>query len=184
MLFRSVDGYEGVIGSVVLNWSFLPSSLPPPIIVSTPNDRSAKQGDPITLTVNMISSGNLQLAWFFNGVEDTTQNGTNYLISSLQDTNVGRYQLRVTVGNGNNRVRFFTTPVEIQINSEGSTNTLAVDKLLDSTASPLIGDNGDDHGTSSVHPFAPVGVVRGYNGSQVFNTTFATTDPSEPQKSY
>ena len=185
----AVDGYQGATGSVILHWSFAPSASPPPIIVSTPNDQAAKQGDPVTLSVNMITSGSLQLAWFFNGIEDTNQSGTNFVITSLQDTNVGRYQLRITIGNGNNRVRFFTTPVEIQINSEGSTNTLAEDKLLDSPASPLIGDDGGGgtpHAVSKLFPNGihanggAIGVVRGYNGSQVFNTTFATTDPAEP----
>ena len=194
----AVDGYEGATGTVAFHWSFLPSASPPPIIISTPNDESAKQGDQVTLNVNMTTSGNLQLAWFFNGVEDTVQTTATYVIASLQDVNVGRYQLRVTVGNGNNRVRFFTTPVEIQINSEGSTNTLAQDKLLDASGSALQGEDGTGGGGPHVLPIplpprlgsiflprpkprpADLGVVRGYNGSQVFNTTFATIDPAEP----
>ena len=180
----AVDGYNGATGAVVLNWSFLPASSPPPIIISTPNDLAAKQGDTVTLTVNMISSGNISFDWLVNGIEDTNHTSTNYVISSLQDTNVGRYQLRVTVGNGNNRVRFFTTPVEVQINSEGFTNTLADDKLLDEISGsgggggnslPMTLTSGVLEITSST-----LGVVRGYNGSQVFNTTFATTDPAEP----
>ena len=187
----AVDGYAGATGAVVLNWSFLPSTSPPPIIISTPNDQAAKQGDPVNLTVNMTTSSDMQLNWYFNGNEDSVQSGTNYFIASLQATNVGRYQLRVSIGSGNNRVRFFTTPVEIQINSDGSTNTLAEDKLLDSPATPLIGDDGSGGGGSHlvikqsfggiIRPLAgSVGVVLGYNGSQVFNTTFATTDPAEP----
>ena len=198
----AVDGYQGATGSVVFHWSFVPSASPPPIIVSTPNDQAAKMGDTINLSVNMATSPNLQLAWFFNGIEDTNQTGTNFVINSLQDTNVGRYQLRVTIGNGNNRVRYFTTPAEIQINSDGSTNTLAEDKLLDSTSTPLIGEAGGGGPGGGVvgggvitQPLSKVffsriqaatasastiGVVRGYNGSQVFNTTFATTDPNEP----
>ncbi len=184
----AVDGYEGAVGTVFFHWNFLPATSPPPIIINTPNDQAAKPGDPVTLTVNLIASANIQFQWFFNGNEATNQTGTNYVISSLQDTNVGRYQLRVTIGNGNNRVRFFTTPVELQINSEGSTNTLAEDKLLDSSASPLIGEDGGggNSGGGGPKPFFPlppgptIGVVRGYNGSQVFNTTFATTDPTEP----
>ncbi len=185
----AVDGYQGAVGTVIFNWSFLPASSPPPIIVNTPNDQAAKQGDPVTLTVNLISSGNIQFQWYFNGNEVTNQTGTNYVISSLQDTNVGRYQMRVTVGNGNNRVRFFTTPAEVQINSDGFTNTLAEDKLLDSPISPLLGEDGGSMlvqpgfqavGATGVATGTTIGVVRGYNGSQVFNTTFATTDPTEP----
>ena len=184
----AVDGYKGATGAVVLNWSFLPASSPPPIIVSTPNDQAAKQGDPVTLTVNMIASGNISFDWYFNGIEDTNQTSTNYVISSLQDTNVGRYQLRVTVGNGNNRVRFFTDPVEVQINSEGFTNTLADDKLFDATDGSLEGGGnsipffGSQNTLSNINleVTSSIGVVRGYNGSQVFNTTFATIDPAEP----
>ncbi len=190
----AVDGYQGATGTVALAWSFLPATAPPPIIVSTPNDLAAKQGDPVNLAVNLASAGGAQFQWFFNGNEATNQNATNFFIASLQDTNVGRYQLRVTVGNGNNRVRFFTTPVELQINSDGSTNTLAEDKLLDAPGSALIGDDGSTNsghailskvairpGGSGGGAFTPnIGVVRGYNGSQVFNTTFATTDPTEP----
>ena len=190
----AVDGYQGATGTVVLNWSFLPATEPPPIIVSTPNDLAAKQGDPVTLTVNLTATGGAQFQWFFNGLEATNQTATNYFIASLQDTNVGRYQLRVTVGSGNNRVRFFTSPVELQINSDGSTNTLAEDKLLDAPFSPLVGSDGSTNsgrvilskvairpgglGGGTLTP--SIGVVRGYNGSQVFNTTFATTDPNEP----
>jgi hypothetical protein len=189
-----IDGFAGATGTVVFHWSFLPATAVPPIVVSTPNDQSAKQGDTVTLTVNMVQSSSAQFTWFFNGTEDTNQTGTNFVISGLQATNVGRYQMRVTVGNGNNRVRFFTTPVEIQINSDGSTNSLAQDKLLDSLLFPLTGSDGSTNTPSAVirprFAIAPInnspvksqalGVVRGYNGSQVFNTTFATTDPAEP----
>ena len=208
-----IDGYSGATGTVVFHWSFLPANVVPPIIVNTPNDQSAKQGDTVNLTVNLIQSSSAQFTWFFNGIEDTNQTGTNFVISSLQATDVGRYQMRVTVGNGNNRVRFFTSPVEIQINSEGSTNTLAVDKLLDAPSTQLLGeDNGGVGGSpllqlatkiqttkgAAKHPIkkpikpgksnpvtvrphaGTIGVTRGYNGSQVFNTTYATADPAEP----
>jgi hypothetical protein len=191
----AVDGFDGATGQVILNWSFVPSSDPPPIIISTPNNLAAKQGDTVTLSVNLISSGNTQFVWFFNDEQLTNQVGTNYVITSLQATNLGFYKLRVTVGNGNNRVRFFTTPVEVQINSEGLTNSLATDKLFDALLTPLIGDDGSGTNTGNVlltskvavRPVgggaprtAAVGVARGYNGSQVFDTTFATTDPNEP----
>jgi len=78
--------------------------------------------------------------------------------------------------------------VEIQINSDGSTNTLAQDKLLDSQTTPLIGEDGNGSGSGNLLLVSKalrfnanaIGVVLGYNGSQVFNTTFATTDPAEP----
>lgn len=186
----AVDGFEGDTGQVVLNWSFVTATEPPPIIVSTPNDRAAREGDPVSLTVDLIQSGDAQFNWYFNDNENSIGSGTNLFIPSLQPTNVGLYKLRVTVGNGNNRVRFFTDPVEVQINSENLTNTLAVDKIFDVFGSALIGDDGGGGGNfaggSSTAPRKGVptsslfGVVQGYNGSQVFNTTFATRDPAEP----
>jgi hypothetical protein len=192
----AVDGYESETGLVIMSWSFVPSDEPPPLIVSTPNDQAAKQGDTVSLTVNLIASANTKFDWYFNDNFITNQTSTNLVIAGLQPTNVGRYKLRVTVGNGNNRVRFFTTPVEIQINSDGATNSLAEDKLLDALISPLIGDDGSSSNGPNVVLIKPkfasasgnpppvkslaIGVVRGYNGSQVFNTTYATTDPAEP----
>src|SRR5205823_6291088 len=88
------------------------------------------------------------------------------------------YTLRFTIG----AVRFDTAPVELQINSDGQTNALARDKLFDALLSPLIGSDGGD-GLLHLAKSAKLasGVVRGYNGSQIFDTTYATTDPGEPQ---
>jgi hypothetical protein len=175
----AVDGFFGGTGTVHLAWNFVSASTPPPIIVSVPNDQSARLGDPVTLTVNMQVSPSVQLRWHFNEV-DLEEITTNLVIPSLQATNVGRYSLRVSIGS----VRFFTDPVELQINSDGETNTLARDKILDAPASPLIGDDGTGGSfapSGAIHKLAgTIGVVRGYNGSQVFDTTFATIDPTEP----
>jgi hypothetical protein len=179
----ALDGYEGATGSITLNWSFISVASPPPIILSTPNDQAAQLGDTVSLAVNMNATADLQFKWFFYDNEVENEDGvntTNLVITSLQATNVGVYSLRISIGN----VRFFTTPVEIQINSDGANQTLAQNKLLDSSVSPLIGDDGH-HGGGPGPIFPPppgptIGVVRGYNGSQVFNTTLATADPAEP----
>jgi hypothetical protein len=128
----------------------------------------------------MTASPGMQLQWRHD--ENEIENiGTNLFIPSVQPTNVGRYSLRVTLG----AVRFFTSPVEIQINSEGQTNVLAQDKLLDAPGSELKGSDGSGGSpfTRAGGPLGPtpmIGVVRGYTGSQIFDTTYATTDPNEP----
>src|SRR5215472_1984925 len=178
----SVDGYNGAVGDILLRWSFVNATSPPPIIVSVPNDQAARQGDTVSLTVDMQTSPGLNLQWRHDETE-IEGFGTNLVITNLQPVDVGRYSLRVKIGS----VTFFTMPTEIQINSDGQTNALARDKLLDSTNSPLIGSDG---GGPSPHimRFAAsggsttplTGVVRGYNGSQIFDTTYATSDPAEP----
>ena len=184
----AVDGFAGAVGKIRLRWSFISVSAPPPIVVSVPGDRAVKQGDPVTLSVDIQASSSVQMQWRFNETDMETK-GPTLFIPSLQPENVGTYRLRVTVG----KVRFFTTPVEVQINSEGQTNALARDKLIDSTDSALIGeDNGGAlpaSGVSAKGIIRPgtvrsgatdIGVVRGFNGSQIFNTFYATTDPAEP----
>ena len=181
----AVDGYRGLTGRLELEWDLTPTISEPPVLIQTPQDRSAAIGEPVTLTVAMTNLGNAQLKWYFNNL-DLDATTTNLLIPSMQVTNVGRYKLRVTVDGE----QFFTPYADLQINTDGSSNTLAQPKFLDAPASPLIGA-ADGEG-SSVFRFRSLmagggggkpmqlGVVRGYNGSQIFNTTYATTDPNEP----
>ncbi len=178
----AVDGYFGAQGLIELQWEAEVISVAPPVLVSTPADRSANLGDPVQLIVNLTNIGSAELKWYFNGNELTPNvTTTNLLISSLQVTNVGRYKLRVRIDGQN----YYLPPTEVQINTDGATNTLAQGKLLDAPGSPLLGGDG---GSSFAFRF-PVagggggpltGVVRGYNGSQIFNTTYAVVDTNEP----
>lgn len=180
----AVDGYRGATGTVELSWSFDELATPPAQILASPADRSVNIGEPVTLSVNVTNASGGQFRWFFNGDEITSATSTNLFIPSFQSTNVGRYKFRVNFGGG---VHFFSVPTEIQINTDGSSNTLAQPKFLDAPDTPLLGTNG---GGSSLRVlnlvngggggFQSLGVVRGYNGSQIFNTTYATTDPQEP----
>ena len=176
-----VDGYFGATGSLELSWDFQAVSIPPPVVISTPVDRSANLGGPVSLTMVLTNAANGQYKWYFNGNElgITT---TNLFIPSLQVTNVGRYKMQVRVDG----VDYFTVPVEIQINTDGASNTLARGKILDASATPLIGNTGGGGpllriaGMSPLGGSGPTGVVRGYNGSQIFNTTYAMVDTNEP----
>lgn len=184
----AVDGYHGASGAVALSWDFIDINTQPPIVVSVPGDRAVRLGDPVTLTVNFETSPDARLQWRFNG-DSFGEEGPTLFIPSLQLTNVGRYSLRVRIGDN----RFETTPVEIQVNSEGQTNALARDKFLDALDSRLTpddhvggGDGADDAGPlifAAAGQFlgANSGLSRGYNGTQIFNTTYATPDPNEPQ---
>ena len=188
----ALDGFAGATGTIHLSWDFLKASSPPPIIVTVPDDRAARQGDAVTLTVDMPISDRLKFNWRFNGNDLVGAESPSVFIPSLQPENVGIYTLRITMKGGNN-ISFETRPIELQINSEGETNTLARDKLFDALESGLHGRDDARGGTglgagvvraAALAPgrvtAAATGVARGYNGSQIFDTTFATTDPSEP----
>jgi hypothetical protein len=168
----AIDGFGGAAGDLRLRWDFVNATSPPPVVVSVPDDQAAREGDPVTLSVDMQTSPNLRLQWRFNG-NSFEATGPTLMIPSLQATNVGRYTLRIDLGD----VRFETVPVELQINSDGQTNALARDKILDALSSPL--RSGENEVEGGIHA-ASVGVSRGYNGSQVFNTTYATADSTEP----
>ncbi len=186
----AVDGYKGEAGSVRLRWSFAIAPATPPIVLSTPNSQALKLGDPVSLSVALTPEPNVSLQWRFNG-ESIGQTGNTLIYTSLQASNLGTYTLRVEVEAGNVQVRYETSPFELQVNSEGQTNALAQDKLLDSPDSPLLGDSGGTSlqvGGLVIRTLTAgggggvqnLGVVRGYNGSQIFNTFYATADPSEP----
>lgn len=188
----AVDGFAGATGSIRLDWKLLKSDDPPPILLNFPPDRALQLGETLTLSVDYQAVGPVKLAWFFNNVELPGQEGASLVIPNFQVENVGLYALRFTAGGqGGGNIRFFTPAVEIQINSEGLTATLARDKLQDAPGSGLKSDD-DTPGTvplpvplgarGRAHPLAnPIGgLARGYNGTQIFSTLFATRDPAEP----
>ncbi len=174
----AVDGLNGATGNIQLSYNFVASNDPPAVILSVPPDHSLQFGDTLTLTVAFQTSKSVHLAWFFNDVEILNSDTPTLVIPNFQPANVGLYRLRITAG----AVRMFTNPIEIQINSEGLTATLARNHLFDALNSKL-DDRGHDLPAAALpgRLFAlSIGVTRGYNGSQIFNTTFADLDPNEP----
>ena len=180
----AVDGYYGAVGNIELQWNMDVTTNPPPTILSTTPDATLKIGDAITLTVVLtnVPSGT-KFQWVFNGTDLVDQKSTNLVISSMQVTNVGRYKLQIDLGSG---ITFFTFSTELQINTEGA-NAEAQGKFPDAPGTALVGSDGTliavrPLGTSILAGATPqaFGVVRGYTGTQIFNTTFATTDPAEP----
>ena len=125
----AVDGYFGASGELNLRWAFDPTTLPPPIILSSPADRAVNLGDVVVLTVVLTNAANGDYRWYHNtNALDAT--GTTLVIPNVQATNVGRYKLRVRI-NGPN---YFSVPAEIQINSDGVANSSSVSKYhLDRT---------------------------------------------------
>jgi hypothetical protein len=172
----AVDGYRGEVGDVRLRWDFVNATSPPPIIVSAPRDRAVGEADSVTLAFDIQASDELDLQWRLNG-DSIEARGPVLVLPSVQATNVGRYTLRVRLGD----VRFETMPSELQITTEGDLDLLARDKILDAVEGVSAG-GGAGLGLARMARLAPSGdgVARGYNGVQIFNTLYATADPNEP----
>jgi len=176
----AVDGYFGAVGTIKLTWRLDVTPNPPPTVVSTTSDTTLQIGAPMNLTVVLTNvSGSTKFQWFFNGAELLDEKSTNLVIAAMQVTNVGRYKLQIDVGS---HITFFTASTELQINTEGA-HALAEPKFPDAPVTALFGSDGVASLLVKPARLAAInaaGVVQGYTGSQIFNTTFATADPTEP----
>jgi hypothetical protein len=184
----AVDGYFGAVGMVELKWKFDPLPTLPAKVLASPPDRSVNLNETVALRVTVTNVADSEFKWYFNGNEIPDATSTNLIIVSFQSTNVGRYKFRVS----SDGVQYFSIPTELQINTDGASNTLAQSKILDSLSTPLIGGEGSGalritglalqvlEGGVIANGGTPAGVVRGYNGSQIFNTTYAVVDTNEP----
>ncbi|MCD8533813.1 MAG: immunoglobulin domain-containing protein [Verrucomicrobia bacterium] len=188
----AVAGYDDEVGTIQLSWSFISTTTIPPVVVSFPDDRSVRIGDPLTLSVDFDPDfGNgltddIELKWFFNDDEieddddeDDEDEPQTLTIPSFQAENVGFYRLQMRVDD----IRFFIASVEVQINSEGAVSVLARSKWLDALGSPLLANAGFTPGPGSSARKLNVtkaNVSRGFTGSQIFNTIYARSQPGEP----
>lgn len=167
-----VDGYWGASGNIALSWtneSFLQSL--PTIIQAPPRQTVVSNGAPVTF---ICATTNGVVSWLFNG-QPTGVTGTNFVISAVDDTNVGTYVAQVTAGGGVT----FTEPAHLQISllEDGSTdtNSVAWNKFLDSTSAAYT-----NPAVSSLHKLGGGGDTRGYSVAQTFSTVGATGEPGEP----
>jgi hypothetical protein len=173
----AVDGYFGAVGQVALQWELEGLSGPPPLILNTLADRTVNLGDTVELSFNVTNAAAGDLKWYRNDTSLDHQNATNLVIANFGPADVGRYSLRIDVPDGDN---FYSVPVHVQINTDGAVDALAQAKLLDAPGSPLLGEAGGALPGAGLRPLEGSGVVRGYNGTQIFSTTYAVTDTNEP----
>lgn len=177
----AIAGYRGARGTIQLTWSAQPVGDTPPIVISTPNDQALEEGAPLTLSISLQNPSAYSMQWYLNGRDLEERESPTLYIPSLSRTNLGQYKLRLSLG----AVHFFTAPVEIQINSEGLGTSLARDKVYDTidgpaaTSKPVTGGAGKTP-LKSGSPGILDAVNRGYNGSQIFNTIYATAGADEP----
>lgn len=168
----AMDGYYGASGNLEFNWDFEPTTVPPPVVISVPGDRASNLGETVILTLNVANIANGTYRWYHNG-QELDEFDPTLIIPSMQPADVGRYKLKVFIDGPS----YYSVPIELQINTDGAAEALAQDKVLDSAGSGLLPGGGG----GGLLRAAAAGVTRGYNGSQVFNTLYASSDPNEPQ---
>ena len=172
LYYIAVDGFNGASGDISLQLNFLSSSNLQPTVVQRPGDQSLRLGDPLILTMNLVPSPKLNFRWYLNGSpvagQDDDSTDPTLIIPSLQRTNLGFYSLKFYLDDDS----FFSSAVEIQVNSEGQPDVLARNKIADAALSGM--------GASAASQGAKSGVVLGYNGTQIFNTTNAVVDTNAP----
>ena len=184
----AVDGFNGLTGDISLQFNFISSTNLQPTVLVRPGDSSLRIGDPLILTIGIVPVESMNLQWYLNGNPlDPTNNNPTLVIPSLQDTNLGFYSVELQLDDDS----FFSTPVEIQVNSEGQTNVLARYKIADAAQSGLTQSNSTFAASIRTSSFRAVPaaftptpssstVVLGYNGTQIFNTTNAIFDTNAP----
>lgn len=172
----AIDGFNGAVGDIALQLDFLASTNILPSVLRRPGDEALRLGDPLILTIDLLNTSHLELKWFLNGTQLFDKTDPTLVIASLQQTNLGFYNLQLKVNDDS----FFSAPIEIQVNSEGLTHVLARNKLTDAAASGLTSTSGGNLVGSFKMFNLTAGVIRGYSGTQIFNTGLATIDTNEP----
>lgn len=172
LYYIAVDGFNGASGDILLQLNFLSSSNLQPSVVRRPGDQALRLGDPLILTMNLVPSPKVGFRWYLNGSpvagQDDDSTDPTLIIPSLQRTNLGFYSLKFYLDDDS----FFSSAIEIQVNSEGQPNVLARNKIADAAQSGLnltLTQSGQN-----------TGVMLGYNGTQIFNNTNAIVDTNAP----
>ncbi len=185
----AIDGFAGAEGAIALSWDLKPSKSLAPVVLTSDSDHALREGDTLTLSVEVTSTEEVEFEWYRDNDSIDGANASTLVIPNLTLADAGSYRVRIKVGD----IRFFTSPVEIQLNTEGDSTALARDKLEHAVESPLEGREGGAQAQqrglspaarrslrSAPRAISNLGVSRGFNGSQVFSTVYARRDPNEP----
>ncbi|HYE32878.1 MAG TPA: immunoglobulin domain-containing protein, partial [Methylomirabilota bacterium] len=178
----AVDGFNGAEGYVLLGWSVLSSEIARPRIVEAPLPFVGMVGMPHEFSVIAQSPDGRQLGyqWFFNGVIAPGATNPAFRLAQLTTNDVGTYRVVVQNGieTGRSDLPSATLRAQLQLTTDpalvGNVPS-ADDKLARTNATPGVLKIG-------LKPIQHLATVtRGYSGAQVFSTTDAVKDPSEPQ---
>lgn len=176
----AVDGFAGAVGHIKLEMWLTSMDTLIPNLIHYSGDRSVQLGSTVILSVSIEETPGVELHWFHNGVKILDAEEPTLVLKNFSRSDVGIYQLNIEVG----EVYFASSGLELQINSEGASSALARNKFQEAPGSGIVPPPGPglaEPGRQRVGlADVGIGISRGYNGSQIFNTASATHDPNEP----
>lgn len=195
----AIDGYGGASGEFIFGWSHEDSIKMLPVIRTQPESQTVAPGGTAMFAVEALrfcGQGHagcpdpmhfpddeiplLTYQWTFNGAPIPDAVLATLTISNVQPENLGTYTVQIST-----RYRTVeSVDVSLQINDteQQVQPVLAMDKFLDAALAPVrlrLGTPGGGVFARGDGGFEPASIVRGYTGSQVFNTTGSTTEGGE-----
>jgi hypothetical protein len=167
----AVDGFYGVQGDIVLNWSLEQTSDQVPQILTQPQSVTVKSNGAASLFIVATNNNSypLQYQWYYNGVPISQQATQSlFAISSVTPQNVGEYRVLVSLLYQQNSNRTtLSWPAQVQLDYQNKTNVQAQAKFREATDS-----------SSGLTPRAVP--VSGFTGTHIWSTFGAESEPGEP----
>lgn len=178
----AIDGFNGAEGHALISWTLTPAPIALPRILERPLTYVGLENSSHEFFVVAESPDGRELGyeWFFNNAPLANATNSSLLLNPIEASKVGSYRVVVRNGveTGQPNLPSVSLAAQLQLTTElslvGNIPT-AEDKITftNNPAGPL------RIGSKLIQQLATV--ARGYSGAQVFSTTDAVRDPSEPQ---
>jgi hypothetical protein len=195
----AVDGFAGASGGFNLSWSEEDTPHLIPIFTVQPLSQTVAPGDNVTFTavavsvcgqghVDCVNPGHypeddlpkLDYQWYFLGVPVPGATTNTLTVTNIQASNLGFYSLHVSTTW--HTIESDDANLQINVTGGGTAAVLATDKLLDSETGILhvgVPSPTQQANKGGFTTTAASAVVRGYTGTQIFNTAGSATGPGE-----